>query len=165
MWFTYHAASCIFPMKWTGTHRHVNAQQKLSSEKFILWCHWGNHTGSFSPRCLLLFLFHTCACTCIFPSLYPPSSLHSFACKYGPWLFLSVFFQKLPGEIRVEKPIACSQQIKEAGASSNDVTDNLPYGVQGKGKVQFGVQGWVRDVAPRISILLLLLHSKCSLSM
>lgn len=74
------------------------------------------------------------------PSI-PPSSLHSFACKYASWLFLSVFFQKLPGEIRVEKPIACSQQIKEAGASSNDVTDNLPYGVQGKGRMQFGVHG------------------------
>lgn len=43
-----------------------------------------------------------------------PSSIHPFSLNYALWLFVSVFLQKLPGETRVEEPIACSQQIKKA---------------------------------------------------
>lgn len=91
------------------------------------------------------------------PPTISPSSLHPFSCNYAPWLFLSVFFQKLPGETRVEKPIACSQQIKEARAFL--VTSLISSA--GRGRIRFRVQKWVRDEAPCISILLSLLHSKC----
>ncbi len=105
-------SSYILPMKWTGAHRRVSLLQKLSREKFILWCHGELHQHSLSMLPPPPPIPHMCVH--IYIPLLP--SIHPLSCNYAPWLFVSMFFQKLPGETRVEKPIACSQQIKEACA-------------------------------------------------
>ena len=108
-------------MEWTGTHQRVNALHRLPSEKFILRCR-GNCTDTVGLVCLPLHpssssSSSSSSSTHVHAHPYSslsPSSIHPFALNYALWLFVSVFFQKLPGETRVEEPIACSQQIKEA---------------------------------------------------
>lgn len=67
----------------TGTHQHVNALQRLSSEKFILRCR-GNCTDTVGLVCLPpVLLLHTCACTSILLSLHPPSILSPLTTPSG----------------------------------------------------------------------------------
>lgn len=98
-----------------------------------------------------------------------PSSIHPFSLNYALWLFVSVFLQKLPGETRVEEPIACSQQIKKAcvffflfpcdvfvGGNSLSCAAG-----QGWGSWLWGEREREREEARRISISPSLLHGKC----
>ena len=96
-----------------------------------------------------------------------PSSIHPFSLNYAFWLFVSVFSQKLPGETRVEEPIACSQQIKKACVflffffpvtCSSAVTHS--HVLQDKDDVH-GSEMREREEARRISISPSLLHSEC----
>lgn len=81
---------------------------------------------------------------------------------------MSVFLQKLPGETRVEEPIACSQQIKKACVffflfpvtCLSAVTRS--HVLQDKDEVHGSeAREREREEARRISISPSLLHSKC----
>lgn len=137
-------SSYIFPVKRRGTCC-VSVYQIVSSEKLILWCHGELHWHSMS----VLPSSPTLLCTCMHIHILSLSSVNPFPCNYAPWLFVSVFFHKLPTEMRVEKPIACSQQIKEARTLSCDVV-SLLYLLQDRRRLR--VHRWVREQETRLSL-------------
>lgn len=100
--------------------RKTHGTWKCKVKTLILWCQkeslWLR--GSAQPLLHLPYSWICILSTAPFP-YYP-----FFFCNYAPWLFVSMQLQQQPAERRLEKPIACSQQIKEGWYSSSHLVGN-----------------------------------------